>query len=929
MNSLRFARAALRARPAAIRVPLQRRTYAEAVPDKARRTLFGYCFYVPTRLTVIADQAEPCSPSPANCRTQSIYKSQDVVQVNIPAESGEMGVLANHVPSIEQLKPGLVEVVEESSGSKQFFLSGGFATVQPNSVLSINAVEGYPLEDFSAEAIRAQIAEAQKVANGSGSEQDIAEAKIELEGPRAASSVKSRAPVLSQKEHQLSSAGRSSKGQNTSSRPSVSGLQFRTSHGRPTPSRPSQALRRPATTERPPSESLQSQLMTSYVVSTNNSRTASSTEKCQDAMDILEQYGISRPEGWFSDDNLGTTNQIVQKKLTFSQICHSCGNPLGSERYCSHCGHDSCLKCTGEIPGQDLGHKVLDASVQSQNHSYTEDLSKPPRQAPPAGSHTARVAIDTTRRREMSRFASESEMARTPRWVRTQTRPKPARKKTIAAPTEIASSVKNNPFFMADRGLEKEAPEPAITTRSVQVEQKTKFSDCVPNRLMSDPPRYSHIQEECSDPSCRATHVGHHPARHSVGCATRRDLGAKVVEGNELDKIGTEKDKDEEKHPQSSRESPSRSKLQMKIDQLYHHGQDLHHSQHIMEHLSAGVKTLEPSATTEEKQVDEQDDNSRTDGYNCRVHSQPVTDHSLSRDETATVGEDTTRHSLSTDAVVPDAIESQPHNLPDDPKGDRHPSPKSHEPLDDARNKDARLTKSRLASHDQGYDVQDDHIIPIPSSPPNTKPVFETKALKKGLDVSKEANSRTTLQTQNTTLSHKHDANLDAKKSVGKLDEPVPGAHLLRKTTPRIKDSERLTAEATDISRDLSRNRRTPLSEREKDSCLNCFPSHTSSPKQEDNAYQIFAEDSSKKKAEDEHSTAIESPLPRLKVTDVEQSLAQKSAEELIAKTPQPQDTTVEEPTSSRLLSTTDDPLHEETIIHDPRPVMPYNHMCA
>jgi F-type H+-transporting ATPase subunit delta len=41
--------------------------------------------------------------------------------VNIPAESGEMGVLANHVPSIEQLKPGLVEIIEESGGSKHFF----------------------------------------------------------------------------------------------------------------------------------------------------------------------------------------------------------------------------------------------------------------------------------------------------------------------------------------------------------------------------------------------------------------------------------------------------------------------------------------------------------------------------------------------------------------------------------------------------------------------------------------------------------------------------------------------------------------------------------------------------------------------------------------------------------------------------------------
>jgi F0F1-type ATP synthase epsilon subunit len=41
--------------------------------------------------------------------------------VNIPAESGEMGILANHVPAIEQLKPGLVEIIEEAGASKQFF----------------------------------------------------------------------------------------------------------------------------------------------------------------------------------------------------------------------------------------------------------------------------------------------------------------------------------------------------------------------------------------------------------------------------------------------------------------------------------------------------------------------------------------------------------------------------------------------------------------------------------------------------------------------------------------------------------------------------------------------------------------------------------------------------------------------------------------
>ncbi|KAI1021334.1 hypothetical protein LB505_000237 [Fusarium chuoi] len=72
----------------------------------------------------------------------------------------------------------------------------------------------------------------------------------------------------------------------------------------------------------------------------------------------------------------------------------------------------------------------------------------------------------------------------------------------------------------------------------------------------------------------------------------------------------------EKKHTQSLRDSPSRSKLQMKIDQLYHHGQDLHHSQHIMEHLSAGVQTLESS--TDEKLTNGQDGRMRADGYRLR-----------------------------------------------------------------------------------------------------------------------------------------------------------------------------------------------------------------------------------------------------------------------------------------------------------------------
>jgi F-type H+-transporting ATPase subunit delta len=82
-----------------------------------------------------------------------------------------MGILANHVPTVEPLRPGVIEVIESAGEApKKFFgtlsshvlfeeangwpcdiASGGFATVHPNNKLTINVVEAAPLEDFSIE----------------------------------------------------------------------------------------------------------------------------------------------------------------------------------------------------------------------------------------------------------------------------------------------------------------------------------------------------------------------------------------------------------------------------------------------------------------------------------------------------------------------------------------------------------------------------------------------------------------------------------------------------------------------------------------------------------------------------------------------------------------------------------------------------------
>ncbi|KAJ8662651.1 ATP synthase F1, epsilon subunit [Lichtheimia ornata] len=112
---------------------------------------------------------------------KALYKATDVQQVNLAATSGDMGILANHVPTIEQLNPGVVEVVESGDVTKKFFVSGGFAIINPDSTLNINAVEAAAIDELSAENVQAALADAQRVANGSGSDAEKAAAKIEIE----------------------------------------------------------------------------------------------------------------------------------------------------------------------------------------------------------------------------------------------------------------------------------------------------------------------------------------------------------------------------------------------------------------------------------------------------------------------------------------------------------------------------------------------------------------------------------------------------------------------------------------------------------------------------------------------------------------------------------------------------------------------------
>lgn len=54
--------------------------------------------------------------------------------------------MAGHVPVVLELLPSVVTLIGDST--EKYFVSGGFAIVNPDSSLNINAVEAHPLTDL-------------------------------------------------------------------------------------------------------------------------------------------------------------------------------------------------------------------------------------------------------------------------------------------------------------------------------------------------------------------------------------------------------------------------------------------------------------------------------------------------------------------------------------------------------------------------------------------------------------------------------------------------------------------------------------------------------------------------------------------------------------------------------------------------------------
>eukprot|EP00850_Spirogloea_muscicola_P023192 SM000336S12815 [mRNA] locus=s336:27374:27906:- [translate_table: standard] len=103
-----------------------------------------------------------------------------VDMIMVPAVTGQMGVLPGHVPSIAELKPGVLSV-HDGDAVTRYFVSSGFAFVHANSVLDVCAVEAAPLDHIDPDEVRKRLADYSSKLAAATTDAEVADAQIGVE----------------------------------------------------------------------------------------------------------------------------------------------------------------------------------------------------------------------------------------------------------------------------------------------------------------------------------------------------------------------------------------------------------------------------------------------------------------------------------------------------------------------------------------------------------------------------------------------------------------------------------------------------------------------------------------------------------------------------------------------------------------------------
>jgi F-type H+-transporting ATPase subunit delta len=101
--------------------------------------------------------------------------------VVVPGISGIFGVLPGHVPTISELRPGVIEVTTSPGDVAKYFVSSGFVFVHANSTVDVCAIEAVSLDDLDQSAVLLGKSDAEAEVSRATDEVEKAQAQLTLE----------------------------------------------------------------------------------------------------------------------------------------------------------------------------------------------------------------------------------------------------------------------------------------------------------------------------------------------------------------------------------------------------------------------------------------------------------------------------------------------------------------------------------------------------------------------------------------------------------------------------------------------------------------------------------------------------------------------------------------------------------------------------
>lgn len=66
---------------------------------------------------------------------ERVVLKEDILQVTVPTQEGELTVLPKHMPIVANLKPGVIELIKADNTQEVMSVSGGFIEVLRNKVV--------------------------------------------------------------------------------------------------------------------------------------------------------------------------------------------------------------------------------------------------------------------------------------------------------------------------------------------------------------------------------------------------------------------------------------------------------------------------------------------------------------------------------------------------------------------------------------------------------------------------------------------------------------------------------------------------------------------------------------------------------------------------------------------------------------------------